>query len=110
MKSKAGDLVLIYMNNKPSFFARIEKIEPDIKIGWFKVTFLMLTVPLRTFIWILEPDQIDGASFTMQGLPVKIEKIGFPLSQSEDFGSSSLTTEKKDKGKIIPLFPKKKLN
>jgi hypothetical protein len=37
-----NDIVLIYLENSPLAFARIESIEPDIKRGWFHVKLLLL--------------------------------------------------------------------
>jgi hypothetical protein len=42
-----GDLVLIYFKDEPGVYARIERIEPDIKKEWYQVTLLLLTIPTR---------------------------------------------------------------
>lgn len=69
------DVVQIYIEEEPSFFARIEKIVADMKKGWWQVTFLMLKNPLSDFIWILDNQQIRGAEFTMNNVPIRIEKV-----------------------------------
>jgi len=53
----AGDVVLIYNDEKPAFFARIDSIKPDIKKGWFVVQFLSLTIPLRRRKVLLKKQQ-----------------------------------------------------
>jgi len=73
-----GDVVLVHVEQKPAFFARVERIDPDVKHGWWRVKFLILIVPLTTATWIIDDDQIRGADFTMGGTPVRIEKVVAP--------------------------------
>jgi hypothetical protein len=70
-----NDLVLVHVDNRPGFFARIEDISPDAKPGWWQVSLLVLTVPLQVYTWILDDSQIDGAPFTMGGTPMMLEKV-----------------------------------
>lgn len=70
-----NDVVLIYFEDKPAVFARIESIEPDIKKGWYHVTLLLLTFPMQTVTWILRDVYIDGSPFTMGGRPVRLEQV-----------------------------------
>lgn len=70
-----NDLVLVHVDNRPGFFARIEEISPDVKPGWWQVSLLVLTVPLQIYTWILDDSQIDGAPFTMGGTPMMLEKV-----------------------------------
>ncbi len=37
-----NDVVLIYLQEKPLSYARIESIEPDHKRGWYQVKLLLL--------------------------------------------------------------------
>ena len=60
-----NDIVLIYMENSPLVFARVEAIEPDIKPDWYHIKLLMLQVPLQVVTWILRDTYIGGATFTM---------------------------------------------
>lgn len=73
-----GDLVLVHMDNKPAFFARIESIEADVKPEWFHVKMLVLQVPLVVITWILRSTYVDGTEFTMGGRPVRLEKVIAP--------------------------------
>lgn len=75
------DVVLVYVENHPTFFARIEDISPDIKKGWWRVRLLILQIPLMVTTWILDDDQIRGADFTMAGTPIRIEKVVAPSIQ-----------------------------
>lgn len=73
------DLVLVHVDNKPGFYARVEEISPDVKPGWWQVKLLVLTFPLQVFTWILDEDQLDQAPFTMGGTPLRLEKLETPL-------------------------------
>jgi len=72
------DLVLIYYEDKPLSFARIEAIEPDHKPNWHHVSLLLLQVPVQTVTWILRDAYIDGAEFTMNGKRMRLEKVESP--------------------------------
>jgi hypothetical protein len=73
-----NDLVLVHVDNRPGFFARIEDISPDVKPGWWQVSLLVLTSPLQVYTWVLDDSQIDGAPFTMGGTPMMLEKVVAP--------------------------------
>ena len=70
-----GDVVLIHFKEEPSFFARIDSIEPDIKKDWFHVKLLILAIPLTTVTWILREEYLNGVPFTMEGNPLRIEPV-----------------------------------
>ena len=63
-----GDLVLVYMDGNPAFFARVEDITPDYKPQWYQVKLLVLQIPLMVITWILRRAYIDGDEFTMGGV------------------------------------------
>ena len=44
LKPGEGDLVLIYFQDNPPVYARIESIEADVKKDWYRVNFLFLTI------------------------------------------------------------------
>src|SRR6266704_1676942 len=73
------DLVLIHVDSKPSFYARIEEILPDVKPSWWQVKLLLLTLPMQVFTWILDDLQIEGADFTMGGTPLRMEDVVSPV-------------------------------
>jgi len=80
-----GDLVAIYIDNKPSVYARIESIEPDIKRHWYQVRLLFLGFPLQEMTWILKDEYLEGSSFTMKDIPVQIIPVAKPGSfQAKD--------------------------
>ena len=95
------DLVLIYLENQPVFFARIEDITPDIKPGWVRMKFLILQVPLSLGEWILLPEYIQGEEFTMGGQKVKIEKVEVPREPSEPDSPRS-------EGKVVSLSDRRR--
>ncbi len=73
-----NDVILVYIQNQPAFFARVEKIAADKRKGWWQVTLLILNIPLTTITWIVDDEQIRGDEFTMQGIPVRIERVVAP--------------------------------
>ena len=74
-----NDIVLIHVDEKPGFYARIEEIDPDVKPGWWQVKLLVLTFPLQVFTWILDEFQLEGAPFTMGGTPLRLEEVVSPV-------------------------------
>jgi hypothetical protein len=103
------DLVLVHIDEKPAFYARIEDISPDVKAGWWKVTLLVLTVPVQVYTWILDESQINGASFTMGGTPIMLEKVISPTPPGKPLTSvSKKTSGEKSAGKVVSLFDRKK--
>ena len=73
-----NDLVLVHIEDRPTFFARIENIAADAKRGWWRVKLLILQVPLIVTTWILDNEQIHGADFTMGGTHMRLEKVVAP--------------------------------
>ncbi|HUT71067.1 MAG TPA: hypothetical protein VMW89_10355 [Desulfatiglandales bacterium] len=101
-----GDVVLIHLKEEPSFFARIDSIEPDVKRDWFRVELLILAVPLTTVTWILREEYINGAPFTMEGNPVRIDRVK-PLdadSHEQDQNTKMARRGSTTKGgKVVPF-------
>ena len=73
-----NDIVLIYREDEPLSFARIEDISADSKPDWYHVKLLMLQVPPRVVTWILRDVYIEGAEFTMNGKSMRLEKVVVP--------------------------------
>jgi hypothetical protein len=95
-----NDLVLVHLDHKPAFYARINDIDRDVKRGWYQVELLALTIPPQTLVWTLEETHLKGEEFTMGGRPVKLALI--PPKAPPDPTSPST----KDKAKVIPLVRK----
>lgn len=93
--TSVNDIVLIYMEESPLAFARVEAIEPDIKPGWYHIKLLMLQVPLQAVSWILRDTYIDGAPFTMGGKDMRLEKVHCP---EEDIDQETPNSKEKDEG------------
>jgi hypothetical protein len=70
-----NDVVLIYLEDSPVSFARVESILPDPKKGWFQITLLMLQIPLQNVTWILRDSYINGDEFQMNGKTMRLETI-----------------------------------
>ncbi len=98
--AQENDIVLIYFENNPIGFARIEDILPDIKPDWYHVKLLMLQVPPQPVTWILRNAYINGDEFTMNGKRIRMELVVCPEDRErpeeqeekpkkESFGKSS---------------------
>jgi hypothetical protein len=81
--TREQDLVLIYFEEAPMSYARVESIEPDVKPDWYHVTLLLLQVPLQTVTWILRSAYIDGDTFTMDGNAMRLERVDAPRSAAD---------------------------
>lgn len=100
-----NDLVLIYIGDKPSTFARVESITADVKKDWFVIELLLLQTPLQNVSWILKGIYIEGDEFTMDGTRIRIEKVvnpekNKPVEQEPD--------EQEGNAKVISLASRKK--
>jgi len=101
-KFTQGEVVLVHYQNQPAFFARIERLIPDRKKGWWRMTFLVLALPMQKMTWILDDDQMRGADFTMGGNPVRIERVESPAEEGppqEDVDSGG-----EGSGHVVPMF------
>ncbi|WP_224984547.1 hypothetical protein [Geomonas agri] len=107
MTTTINDIVLTHIDNKPSFYARIEDIAPDMKPGWWQVKLLVLTVPLQVYHWILDESQVNGAPFTMSGTPVMLEKVVSPEPPQKPVAPVDNEGAQK-KGNVVSLFDRKK--
>jgi len=106
-----GDIVLVYKEDDPVFFARIEDIWADKKPQWYHVKLLILQVPVMETVWILREAYINGDIFTMNGIPVRLEKVTGPSKttiQSTATGRRSDTEKDRGNSKVISLFDRKK--
>lgn len=86
MKTKTGinDIVLVYFEDNPLVFARIENITPDYKPNWYHVKLLLLKLPLEIVTWILRDVYIDGAGFTMNGNKMRLELVTSPDTEDNN--------------------------
>ncbi len=108
-----NDVVLIYYEDEPVTFARIETILPDHKKDWYHVKLLMLQLPLQTVTWILRDIYINGEEFTMGGKRMRIERVvdpdraDHPESDSDESANRETAPESKE-AKVISLADLKK--
>lgn len=105
------ELVLIHIEEQPAFYARVEKISADFKAKWWRVKFLMLTIPPNVTTWIIDDEQIRGADFTMGGTPIRIGKVEVPeeIEPEEEKEESAKPKETKTKqARVLSLNKKKK--
>jgi len=107
------DLVLIYFEDNPLSFARIENILPDSKPDWYHVKLLLLQMPPQLVTWILRDVYINGSEFTMNGKRMRLEKVVVPdePKSPELIGKQDETNESAEasgKAKVISLKDIKK--
>ena len=109
------DIVLIYLEDAPVSYARIEDIVPDHKKDWYQIRLLMLQIPVQVVTWILKADYINGEVFSMNGKSMRLEKVEVPgvpvehgdepeTSPEDDKDLESLDSDGppgKNQGKII---------
>ncbi len=122
-----NDIVLVYMEDSPLFFARVEEIWPDVKKDWFNIELLVLQIPVKVVVWTLKDIYINGTEFFMGGKRMKIEVVtpprdNFMETNEQDSENKSITQLKsensikndnesnREKGQLISLadFQKKK--
>jgi len=106
-----GDVVLIYCEEEPAFFARIEDILSDRKRDWYQVRLLVLQVPLIEAVWILRDEYINGEAFTMNGRKIRIEKVTMPHGAEPESLPSDSVFGKKDApvdDKVISILDRKR--
>ncbi len=104
-----NDVVLIYLEDEPMAFARVECILPDNKPDWFHVKLLILQVPLQVVTWILRDVYIDGDTFTMGGKAMRLEKVVCPEDPEESMAEDGETApETKKDARVISLADLKK--
>jgi hypothetical protein len=92
-----NDLVLVYFEDKPLFFARIETISPDVKRGWYHITLLVLQIPVQVVTWILRDAYINGEEFTMGGKRMRMERIVSPVKKEKTEDAEKDATRKSHK-------------
>ena len=80
--ARENDIVLLYLEDSPVSFARVEEILPDVKKGWYNITLLMLQVPLQEVTWILRDTYIEGEAFFMGGKKMRLERVERPATPS----------------------------
>jgi hypothetical protein len=109
-----NDVVLVHVDNKPGFYARIEDITPDVKPGWWQVRLLVFTFPLQVFTWILDEFQLEYAPFTMGGTPIQLEPVVSPLEEERQQQEQQELEERKrarqegGNPKVVSLMDRRK--
>ncbi len=104
--AQENDIVLIYLEEKPISFARVEAIRPDVKKDWFQIKLLMLQIPLQAVTWILKDLYINGEEFFMGGKKMKLEVVTCP-DETNLPAEDDPVVPKEDKGPDEPGVEKK---
>lgn len=103
-----GEVVLIYREEKPVAFARVEHIEPDVKKDWYRITLLLLLVPTQPVTWILRGSYIEGEPFTMGGVPMRLEPVPRTIPTREPPPPKDREPKKGQAGKTGTVIPFKR--
>ena len=97
-----GEVVLVYFKDQPAFYARVEEIMPDnAKRDWYHITLLILSFPSRNVIWTLREEYIDGETFNMKDIPLRIETVEAVLV--EEVVEEPVKKNFGKKGNVIPF-------
>ncbi len=104
MANTVNDVILVYLEDSPLFFARIESILPDAKKDWYHIKLLILQLPLQVVTWILKDDYINGETYHMNGKKMRLEKVDCPVdklspSQGETLDHSDDSESNQPSGK-----------
>jgi len=109
--ASTGDVVLVYHNEQPAFFARVQDVSPDHKRDWYQVKLLVLQIPLTEVTWILREEYINGTIFTMDGDSVRMEKVTGRRGEAGDGRPPDEGSRGKDPpagGRVISIFDRKR--
>ncbi|RPI03330.1 MAG: hypothetical protein EHM72_01750 [Calditrichaeota bacterium] len=105
---QVGEVIIIYVEDEPGFFARIEHIEPDRKKNWWQLNFLVLAIPLKTMSWILDDEQMRGQPFTMNGVSLQIKRVQAPEEEKPiEPSAKSKTPPGENRDNVFSLFDEK---
>ena len=96
-----NDVVLVYYEDIPTCFARIEDIKPDAKKDWYHVKILMLKIPLQVVTWILKDIYINGEEFFMNDRKMQIKVVQCPKDKNIVFDDHVLDKTKQKINKKI---------
>ena len=97
-----NDIVLVYFEDKPLSFARIEEILPDSKPDWYHVKLMLLQIPLQIVTWILRDVYINGEEFTMNGKRMRLEKVVAPYESNPTGQETNQETNSTPGGTTTP--------
>ncbi len=103
-----NDIVLIYLEDSPLAFARVEAIEPDVKPDWYHIRLLLLQIPLQIVTWILRDTYINGDTFTMDGKKMRLELVVVPEEALPREEETPVKDKPAEKAKVISLADMKK--
>jgi hypothetical protein len=70
-----SEVVLIHLNGDPAYFARVDSIEADLNDGWWKLEFLLLTMPVERITWVIREEHMAGAQFMIGDTLIRIEQV-----------------------------------
>ena len=105
---KEGEIVLVYYEDRPTVYARLEHVTPDTKRGWYHASLLLLTIPPQPVTWILREAYIDGGQFTMGGKSMRLESVRAvpPEALPREPGDTESTEGREGRGTVIQFKPK----
>jgi len=96
-----GEVILIHLDGSPAYFAQVDRIEPDVKDGWWKLELLLLTLPAERITWVINESHMTGAQFMIGETLIWIEQI--PSLSSGDKHDEGNSKQIPTGAKVIPF-------
>lgn len=98
-----NDVVLIYCEDQPLTYAKIEEIFPDVKVDWYHVKMIILQIPLQVITWTLRNVYIEGDEFTISGKKFRMEAVVCPAETpvSKNLNNTNDSPKDSKNGKVI---------
>lgn len=98
---KENDVCILYVNDLPQGFIRIESIEPDSKPGWYSVQFIELMFPIQVIKWKIDEEHLKGADINMKGFKFNLQLLNCQIEKKQS--EEVLDANKPNYGKVINL-------
>lgn len=100
------DVILVHRDYSPLCYARVERIRPDVKPGWWRIDFLLLGIPMQQVSWVIEEQHLSGEPFMMGETRFSIELVQ-PTRFADDCWEEKRDNDRprtNGGAKVIPLF------
>lgn len=98
------EVILLHIGGTPETFARVERIEPDVKEGWWQVDFLLLTIPPQNVSWVIAEPHMAGAQFSIGATPIRLEPVPSAPPEQPKVETRVEGEGSRPGAKVIPLF------
>ena len=103
-----GEVILIHLDDSPAYFARVDRIEPDVKEGWWKLEFLLLTFPAERINWVIRESHMAGARFMIGETSIRIEQVSPASSAGQAQSDAGMDKRPVGDAKVIPFTARRR--